>query len=69
MTREEWLQELRELDLDELRSTYARFCTLERGLEIYGMTAEMYESNGADLSSHIDVIEAEFRRRGLEPPQ
>lgn len=66
--RAKWLEELREMDLEELRGVYARLCTIERGHEIYGINADRYESQGADLSADLDEVEAEYRRRGLEPP-
>lgn len=48
------------MDDEELRSLYARLCTLEAGHEIYGKTAADY---GPDLHADLDAIEAEIKRR------
>lgn len=62
MTADELNADLREQDNDELEATYARLCTLERGHELYGKTADDY---GPFLQRDLDLIEAEMRRRGL----
>lgn len=62
MTDDELARDMWEQSDEELEATYARLCTLERGHELYGKTADDY---GPSLPRDIDLIEAEMRRRGL----
>lgn len=49
------------MDMDELRALYTRLCTLERGHELYGKTADDYGRE--KLTRHLDQIEEVLKRR------